>query len=183
MRKRRKIWESNRDMARRPRTGKLWCWGCDGFQLSEGATCKVCGTKIFPKRLKKDSNAWDRRRILANPSKDWRDLGRSPRFCRGFGARQANLSSNSIWGCSFSHRASYSFGSSQISPRSREERFMLRTAIAIAVSSMFLTGCPKPPTTAETEACRQKCRFDRYSCMYDSQHCEQKKQECFKLCQ
>jgi hypothetical protein len=50
----RKNWESNRDIAKKSKKVKFWCWGCDGCLVSPGIKCPVCHTRIYPRRFKKD---------------------------------------------------------------------------------------------------------------------------------
>ena len=48
MHKRRKVWETNRDMARRPKRVWIFCRGCDGSLLGFGDVCTRCGVKNYP---------------------------------------------------------------------------------------------------------------------------------------
>lgn len=40
----REIWESNRDVAKRPKLGTAYCHGCDACLVPDGAKCENCGT-------------------------------------------------------------------------------------------------------------------------------------------
>ncbi len=53
MTKPRKEWETDRDVARRPKKKQFYCWSCDMALVGEGAKCKVCGNRQGTKREKK----------------------------------------------------------------------------------------------------------------------------------
>jgi hypothetical protein len=54
MKKQRKEWETNRDLAKRPKKVKFWCWGCDGYLVGPGEKCPRCGYTNYPYRRKKE---------------------------------------------------------------------------------------------------------------------------------
>jgi len=41
----REEWEDNREVKRRPKQGKFYCLGCDGYIVHPGETCLRCGWK------------------------------------------------------------------------------------------------------------------------------------------
>ncbi len=48
------IWESNRDMAKRPKKGYKYCYSCDGCLVGDGQKCGWCGSLDgAPQRNKK----------------------------------------------------------------------------------------------------------------------------------
>ena len=49
----REKYETNRDMVKRPKLGKLWYFGCDASFIGEWEKCKVCGTRNGTIRNKK----------------------------------------------------------------------------------------------------------------------------------
>jgi len=53
-RKDRHIYDTNRDISRRPKSSKGWCWGCDRCMVRDGQKCPVCGTRNGHKRNKKE---------------------------------------------------------------------------------------------------------------------------------
>ena len=52
--KKRKIYDTNRTMARRPKRGQGWCYGCDMAIVGDGQKCPVRGNRNVPKRNKKE---------------------------------------------------------------------------------------------------------------------------------
>jgi len=41
----RRIYDTNRDLARRARRGGHYCWTCDACIVFDGQRCSFCGTK------------------------------------------------------------------------------------------------------------------------------------------
>ncbi|KOX53833.1 hypothetical protein ADL19_14745 [Streptomyces purpurogeneiscleroticus] len=45
----RKLWETNRDKARRPRGFSFWCGACDAAHVWAGQKCPKCGSRASSK--------------------------------------------------------------------------------------------------------------------------------------